>query len=131
MLLSMRYLGIDYGTKRVGLALSDEAGIMAFPLKVLSNDNELVANIVAVIEEKRVDEVVIGHSKDRAGGDNPVHAKVEELMTDLTLAVGLPVHLEPEQYTTQEAIREQGRNAMTDAAAASIILNSFLTRHKK
>ena len=130
MLLLMRYLGIDYGTKRVGLALSDEAGMMAFPLKVLPNDNELTANIVAVIDEKRVDEVVIGHSKDRTGEDNPVHAKAEELMTDLTLALGLPVHLEPEQYSTQEAIREQGRNEMTDAAAATIILNSFLTREK-
>ena len=130
MLPAMRLLGIDYGMKRVGLALTDEAGLMAFPLKVVENDRELVANLTALIEEKGVEEVVIGHSKNREGGDNPIQARIEELMTDLTLALGIPVHLEPEQYTTQEAIREQGRNDMTDAAAATIILNSFLTRHK-
>jgi len=43
----------------------------------------------------------------------------------------LPTHLEPEQYTTQEAIRFQGRTEKTDAAAASIILNSYITRVKK
>jgi RNase H-fold protein (predicted Holliday junction resolvase) len=52
-------------------------------------------------------------------------------MLDLTLSVGIPVELEPEQYTTQEAIRFQGRTDMTDAAAASIILNSYLSRTKK
>jgi RNase H-fold protein (predicted Holliday junction resolvase) len=51
-------------------------------------------------------------------------------MSDLTLQVGVPVHLEPEQYTTQEAVRFQGRNEKTDASAAAIILNSFITRTK-
>jgi RNase H-fold protein (predicted Holliday junction resolvase) len=49
-------------------------------------------------------------------------------MLDLTLNLGLPIELEPEQYTTQEAIRLQGRNEMTDASAASVILNSYLLK---
>lgn len=126
--ISMRKMGIDYGSKRVGIALSDEEGLMAFPHGVFPNDAELVQKIVALIEEKSVGEIVIGHSLGRDGLPNAIHAKVEELMTDLTLQTGLPVHLEPEQYTTQEATRFQPKGELTDASAASIILNSYLTR---
>jgi putative Holliday junction resolvase len=123
-------MGIDYGTKRVGVAFSDDMGLMAFPHDTFKNDGELVSKLVALIEEKGVGEIVIGLSLDREGKPNAVHAQVEELIEDLTLAVGIPVHLEPELYTTQEAIRFQGKSEKTDASAASIILNSFITRTK-
>lgn len=128
MLIAMRYLGIDYGSKRVGLALSDESGTMAFPHKVVPNDRDLLGTLESIIETERVGEVVIGQSLDKNGQPNPVHAQVEELITDLTLACGVPVHLEPEFYTTKEATRFQGKTALTDAAAASVILNSFLSK---
>lgn len=130
MLSHMRKMGIDYGTKRVGVALSDESGTMAFPHNVIANDAGLVGALEVIIEEQQVDEIVIGHSLGRDGEPNPVHAEVESLITDLTLAVGLPVHLEPEQYTTQAAVREQGRNDKTDAAAAALILESYLARQR-
>jgi len=126
----MRYLGIDYGTKRVGLALSDEAGMMAFPHKVLPNTPSLLKEIEAIITEKRVDEIVIGHSLDKNQQPNKVQAAIEDLLTDLTLATGLPVHLQPEQFSTQAALQIQGRNDMTDAAAATLILDSYLTKKK-
>lgn len=126
----MRLLGIDYGTKRVGLALSDEDGLMAFPLTVIDNNKDLLEQITALVDEKIVEAIVLGHSKDNQGQDNAVHTKVEELINDLTLALGIPIHLEPEQYSTQEAIRFQGRTPQTDAAAAAVILNSFITRNK-
>jgi len=126
----MRKMGIDYGKKRVGIAFTDDAGLMAFPHGVLPNDGGLLKAMISLIEEKGVDEIVIGHSLGRDGLPNEIHEKVTELVTDLTLQVGLPVHLEPEQYTTQEAVRFQGRNDKTDASAAAIILNSFITRTK-
>ena len=126
----MRYLGIDYGSKRVGLALSDEGGTMAFPHKVLVNDARLLHEIVTEIETNGVEAVVIGHSLGRDGAPNEIHEAVESFITDLTLELPVPIHLEPEHYTTQEAIRFQGRNDKTDAAAAAIILNSFLTRQR-
>jgi putative Holliday junction resolvase len=126
----MRKMGIDYGTKRVGVAFTDDKGLMAFPHDTLPNDRMLLQKLVSLIEEKEVGEIVIGFSLDRDGVPNAVHTQVEELIGDLTLQVGIPVHLEPEQYSTQEAIRFQGRNEKTDASAASIILNSFITRTK-
>lgn len=124
----MRYLGIDYGSKKVGLALSDESGQMAFPHSVLINNGELVENLVSLIAEKKVEEIVIGHSLNREGSENVIHGAVKELMGDLTLRTGLPIHLEPEQYSTQEAKQIQGKNDLTDASAAAIILNSYLVR---
>ena len=125
----MRYLGIDFGTKRVGLALSDESGSMAFPHEVLQSSDTLVKEVAALCEREQVGEVVIGHSLDRSGNPNAIHAKVEEFIADLTLESGLPIHLVPEQYTTQAALRLQGRTEKTDAAAAALILDSYLTTH--
>lgn len=126
----MRLLGIDYGSKRVGTALSDDKGLMAFPHEVLQNDKNLLSYIAKIIDEKEVTKIVIGHSKNREGDTNPIHERVTEFITDLTLEFGLPVELEPEQYTTQEAVRFQGKNEHTDASAAAIILNSYITRNE-
>jgi putative Holliday junction resolvase len=123
-------MGIDYGTKRVGVALSDEGGAMAFPHLVLDNDVKLLDKLEEIINERQVGAIVIGHSLSRDGQPNPVHADVEELIGDMTLRVGVPIHLEPEQYSTQAALRDQGRTAQTDASAAAIILNSFITKKR-
>ncbi len=112
------------------MSVSDESGQMAFPEVVLSNDSDLLKNLVALIEDKGVEEVVVGHSLNRDGSENKIHSEVEELMEDLTLELGLPIHLEPEQYSTKEAEQIQGRNDMVDASAATIILNSYITKKK-
>lgn len=124
----MRKMGIDYGSKRVGVALTDDKGLMAFPHDTYPNDGQLLKTLVTLIEDKGVTEIIIGYSLGRDGKPNAIHSRIEELIGDLTLHVGIPVFLEPEQYTTQEALRFQGRTDKTDAAAASIILNSFITR---
>ncbi len=126
----MRKMGIDYGKRRIGIAFTDEAGSMAFPDQVVENTDDALQKIIALAQEKHVGEIVVGHSLGRNGKPNEIQERITELVTDLTLHTGLPVYLEPEQYSTQEAIRLQGRNAKTDASAAAIILNSFITRKK-
>lgn len=126
----MRFMGIDYGTKNVGIALSDESGSMAFPNTVIQNNVLLLKNIISIIQKERVEEIVIGYSLDKNGKPNSVHGEVEEIMLDLTLETGLPIHLQSEQYSTQAAIRLQGKNANTDASAAALILDSFITKRK-
>ena len=126
----MRRMGIDFGSKNIGLALTDESGSMAFPHGVIPNDGKLLKTITSLIAQKDVKEIVIGHSVGYSGQANKIHAAVEAFMLDLTLELGIPIHLEPEHYSTQQAIRIQGKNAQTDAAAAAIILDSFITRKK-
>jgi putative holliday junction resolvase len=126
----MRFLGIDYGSKKIGLALSDSEGMMAFPHSVVPNDDQFLKTLEKLVEKENVGEIVIGHSLNKEGNPNRIHEEVEALMLDITLSMGIPVHLEPEQYSTQEAMRIQGKNSQTDAAAATIILNSYISRPK-
>lgn len=124
----MRYLGIDYGSKKIGLALSDESGSMAFPHTVVPNDESFMQTLTDLVANEKVGEIVIGHSRNKAGGDNEIQSAINELVTDLTLHVGIPVHLESEIYSTKEAERMQGKHDQIDASAAAIILNSYLTK---
>jgi putative Holliday junction resolvase len=123
-------LGIDFGTKKVGLALSDESGTMAFPHDVLTNDARLVATVVSLLQAENIGEIVLGHSLDTTGQENAVHQHALNFMTELTLQTPIPVHLEPEQFSTQQAIKLQGKNTQTDASAAAIILQSYLDKQK-
>lgn len=128
MMMPMRYLGIDYGSKKVGLALSDESGSMAFPHSVVPNDKLFRSTLSRLVEAEHVDEIVIGHSQNRDGSDNDIQEAINELITDITLEFGIPVHLESEVYTTREAERLQGKHDKIDASAAAIILNSYLKK---
>lgn len=122
----MRYMGIDYGTKRVGVALSDATGVMAFPYSVFTNDDTLLDSLTELITERDVGAIVLGHSLDQHSTPNAIQSGIDDLLQELTLQCGLPVYLQPEQYTTQAALRIQGRTDKTDASAAALILDSFL-----
>lgn len=132
----MRYIGIDYGSKKVGIALSDEAGTMGFPHGVLPNTSELVSEIAKLVAEKEVGAAVVGESRNFSGEDNPVAARAREFAERLTARTGLPVHFEPETYSTQEARRYPDGTRMpgspdVDASAAALILTSFLERYNQ
>lgn len=129
----MRYLGIDFGTKKVGLAFSDEAGQMGFPYGIIVNDGRLIDEILALIERKEVGAVVMGESRDYAGNENKVFALAKEFAQLLERRSGLPVHFEPEMLTTQEARRDfegvrVSGSPNVDASAAALILTSYLSR---
>ena len=124
----MRQLGIDFGTKKIGLALTDEAGKMAFPHSVIPNDENFLSTVVQLMEDQLVTDVVVGHSLANDGTPNAVHADVESFIADLTLRCPIPIHLQPEQFTTAAASRLTGKNDQTDAAAAALILESWLQK---
>lgn len=126
----MRYLGIDYGTKRVGVAISDEAGEFALPHIVLPNDKKLLAAMAGICRDKNIGAIVLGESKNFAGEDNPVMEKIYLFKKELEQATGLPIELEPEFFTSAEAARFQGKNDKLDASAAALILKSFLDKKK-
>ena len=131
----MRYLGIDYGTKKIGLALSDEEGRMGFPHGVFPNTARLIDDVLALIELKQVGAVVMGDSRDFKGNENPVAKDARAFGTQLERRIGIPVHYELEMLTTQEArrnfegVRESGSGSVVvDASAAALILTSFLDK---
>ena len=144
----MKYLGIDFGSKRVGLAISDENGQMAFPYSVVSNDKNLFTEIEKIIKNEKVDEVVIGESKDFKGKSNKIMTAIKKFKGEFEVKTKLKVWLDPEFMTSvqadrsiisrrsdtkshQRSIERQGsKKEMLDASAATIILQSFLDKKK-
>lgn len=128
----MRYLAIDFGTKKLGLALSDEAGVMGFPHSIIPNTAQTVENIASLMAREGVGEVVMGESLMLSGEENPVQEKARDFAKALTSATGVPVSFEPEMFTTQEARRDmEGLRTIkgdVDASAAALILTSFLDK---
>ncbi len=118
-------MALDFGTKRVGVASTDESGTFAIPRLVLENDSELLEKVLDFKLKEGVDKIIMGESKNLDGTPNSIMKDIEEFKKALEER-GVEVVLHPEVYTTAEAIRLQGENLMTDASAASVILKSFI-----
>jgi len=146
----MRYLGIDYGTKRIGIALSDEKGKMAFAYGVIANRGmeKVSAEIKKICAENSVGKIVLGKSLDYKGEFNPIMAEIEPFKTVLEKETSLPVIYENETLTSAEARRplggprkrppvlskrkspekEKKAGMKVDASAAALILKSYLDK---
>lgn len=127
-----RVLGIDYGTKYIGLALSDKDKKMAFPLEIIENKlNKIKKEIQSLIKEKDISEIVIGLPKDAKGEPNELTKKVLNFSEKLKKEFSLPVYFIDERFTSAE-IRKlyAGKKIATHAKAACLILDSFLSRLK-
>lgn len=133
----MRYLGVDYGSSKIGLALSDEAGTMGFPHTILKNTPRFIDELCALIAKENVGAVVIGESRTLAGGENPIAKEARAFGDELVTRAGVPVFYESEVFTSVEArrapekkvkSRAPKRHVAVDASAAALILTSFLSR---
>ncbi|MCR4306660.1 MAG: Holliday junction resolvase RuvX [Candidatus Yonathbacteria bacterium] len=128
MSLNKKFLGIDYGTKRVGIALSDDGGSMAFPRTVLPNNKHLLREIEALCAAEGVAEIVIGESLNYAQKPNPLMEHITPFKKELEDTTNLPVHFEREFMTSAEAKHVQGDVGSLDASAAALILQSYLDK---
>lgn len=126
----MKYLGIDFGLKRIGIATSDDSGVMAFPKSVLKNDQDLVSTIKNLCIDERIEVVVIGDSKDSNMKDNEIMKSVRRFADVIYKETNLPIEFQLEYMTSQQAVHMQGENDMIDASAAAIILQSYLDKKK-
>lgn len=125
----MRILGIDYGTKRVGVSASDETRTIAVPVSVIKNSDFALREIIEIARQYEAKEIVIGESRDYKQQPNLIFEKAESLKKSLEKE-GFTVHLELEFMTSVAAERFQGKTELTDASAAALILQSYLDRTK-
>ena len=133
----MRYLGVDYGSSKIGLALSDEAGTMGFPHSIVTNTPRLVDELCVLIAKENVGAVVIGESRDFSGVENPIAKDAHALGDQIAERAGLPILYESETFTSTEArrapekemkSRSTKRRTAVDDSAAALILTSYLSR---
>lgn len=131
----MKYLGIDYGTKRIGVAVSDDTGTLAFPLAVVAAGSGALTEIHALIQKHGVEKIVIGESRNFKNVANPVMEDIEQFKKDIEELSKLPTAYQKEFFTSVEAARQfvpDGSRKQNpshdnlDAAAAALILQSFL-----
>lgn len=129
-----KILGIDMGTKRIGVALSNSECTFAFPYSVIEGkkvqvdiESEVLKDIMDIASKEQVNTIVIGESKDFAQQHNPIMKQVHILKSALENN-GFQVVLEPEFLSSAQAERFQGKHDKIDASAATIILQSYLDR---
>ncbi|MCE9589207.1 MAG: Holliday junction resolvase RuvX [Planctomycetes bacterium] len=136
----MRYLAIDVGEKRTGLAVGgDQTGIVT-PLHVIETDslNERIRQISLVVAEHGVNELVLGLPMNMDGTEGDAAKTVRGLKGFLEQRFGIPVHLMDERLTSHDADAKMSRSGLTrgqkksrrDALAAAAILRDFLERKR-
>lgn len=126
----MKILGIDFGSKRVGIAVANTETGVAFPKAVLPNDKFLLGEVKSMIASLPAEIVVIGESKNFAGEKNPIMKEIEMFKKLIEIDTGIEVIYEPEFFSSAQAIHGQEDTKMLDASAATIILQSYLDKQK-
>ncbi|MCL6594079.1 MAG: Holliday junction resolvase RuvX [Alicyclobacillus sp.] len=132
----MRVLGVDYGGARIGLAISDEAELLAHGLTVLrrQNDEQAVAAVAEVVAREDVGEVVVGYPRNMDGSAGAQAQRSQAFAQLLAERTGVPVVLRDERLTTWAAQRllqdaqvfGKRRRAVEDAVAAAVLLQGYL-----
>ena len=126
----MKYLGIDFGSKKVGFAQSDDEGRMAYPLMISPNDGVLLKDTIELIREMKFVTVVIGESVDGKGKPNPIAKEARKFGTLVENAIDVSVVFEKEWYSTVEARKQptpaDATTAFVFALSATSAINSAL-----
>ena len=132
-----RVLGVDYGTKRVGLAISDALGLIARPLAVVPRSSA-VEEVVNLVKEQDVGTIVVGLPTGLSGDEGTSASEARKLADELGLATGIDVVLRDERYTSRMAettlvesgMKRRKRRESVDKVAAAIILQDFLDSNR-
>jgi len=137
--MQYRLLAVDYGEKRIGLALSDPMRIFAKPLKTIPNNSleEIVELLKTVISEKQVGKLIVGIPWSLEGTETAKTAETKEFLAQLSDRLDIPVVGWDERYTTDDAnelLKEMGMDwkkarSVIDAMAACLILKRFMERN--
>lgn len=126
----MKYLGIDYGSKKVGFAQSDDEGTLAFPLMISPNDKNLLKDTVELVRELKINTIVIGESVDGKGKPNEIAKEARSFGRAMEDEMSVEVFFEKEWYSTLEARTQPGKEGSheVDDQAAAIILQRYLDK---
>lgn len=121
----MKTLAIDYGTNKIGLAMSNQTGTISFPYKVIDNNSKLISTLRHIIKDENIEQVVIGVPKYNP--KTKVYDQIQELVTNLTAKLAVPIETQDELLTSSAADRidsDQSKNRHD--LAAMLILQEYL-----
>jgi len=134
-----RTLGVDYGARRVGLAVSDELGMMAMPLDILpvQSSKQVIRDLLRLCQEKQVAAIVVGLPLNMDGSRGPAVEAVDRFVQELRQQGRLPVEVWDERMSSRQVERmlidsdvsRSRRKGLVDKLAAQVILQSYLDAH--
>jgi putative Holliday junction resolvase len=147
-MMTGRFMGIDFGMKRIGVSISDENGTLAFPKEIVLNDSHTFEKFAEIIKKENIQEIVVGESVDFSGRLNVLSARIEIFITELKEKFDLPIHKQKEFLTSVEARKSQDgkltkkglnpsqahsklkdkKRGRVDAGAAALILQRYLDK---
>ena len=132
----MRILAIDHGTKRMGIAISDELKTIAQPVEFIPAEPfvEFLARLKILLRDKEVDLILVGMPRNMDGSYGPAALKVQDFVAALRGAVTVPLKMWDERLTSVQAnrflieagVRRDRRKERVDKTAAAILLQSYL-----
>ncbi len=132
----MRYLAIDYGMKRTGLAICDAAETIATPITVITGQGGLIAKIIQVVEDEQIEAVIMGLPLNMDGTDSGQTKKVRQFAEQLTEKKNVTLHFQDERLTSFTAeqklaglgITRKKKKKHLDAIAAAEILQAYIDK---
>jgi putative Holliday junction resolvase len=134
-----RFLAIDFGEKRVGLALSDPMKIIAKPFKTIfySNQNDLINKIALIIKDKEIEKIILGLPKGLKGNNTSQTNIVIEFYNYIKNKIDTPIVMEDERLSSVSAkkslilqdIKTGHNKALIDETAAAIFLQLYLDKN--
>lgn len=131
-----RYLAIDYGLRRIGLALTDPLKLFAYPFDTINNDNKLWENLKRIIKGKNIVRIILGNPLKESGEESAMSLKVMDFKNHLEKKFNIQIILWDERYTSslaKESILEsvtkkkkRRDKGLVDRNAAAIMLKEYL-----
>ena len=138
----MRYLGLDLGSRTLGVAVSDKTGLIASTVKTIRHNEEydrLLDEVVSLVNELEIEAIVLGFPKNMNNTIGPKGELSKSFKEKLESKLSIPIFLEDERLSTKSAtdmlisgnVSRKNRKKVVDSVAATIILQSFLDRRKE
>lgn len=138
----MRYLGLDLGSKTLGIAVSDSQGVIASNYKTIRHDENyemLLNEVVKIVDELKIEAIILGFPKNMNNTIGPKGELSLKFKEELEKKVNVPVYLQDERLSTKSAtdiliagnVSRKKRKKVVDSVAATIILQTYLDRSDK
>jgi putative holliday junction resolvase len=125
----MKYLGIDYGTKKVGIAVSDEDASFAFPKEIVATE-KLFEYLKDFVIKEQIKAIVMGESLASNGEENKINESAHAFGRKIQKEINIPVFFVREDFSSVEAHRYQTKKGNRDDSAAAVILQRFLDKNR-
>lgn len=120
----MKLLGIDYGTKHIGLATSNNTGTICWPFLVIQNDAKTIQSIKKTIQEERIEKVVVGLPEYNK--ETPFYKNIKTFIKNLEREISLPIETYDELLTSEQAKRTRPQPKDRHDMAAQLILEGYV-----